>query len=69
MTFLEKEFPCPPSEAERRRTGRGAVRLLPEGKPNCLVSPAGWNYSVRQYRPRQAIIDGIRKFSEAQPVK
>jgi hypothetical protein len=37
--------------------------------PNCLVTPAGWNYSVRQYRPRQAILDGTWKFPEAQPVR
>jgi len=37
--------------------------------PNCLVTPAGWNYSVRQYRPRQEILDGTWKFPEAQPVQ
>lgn len=29
---------------------------------NCLVTPAGWNYSVRMYRPGQAILDGTWKF-------
>ncbi len=37
--------------------------------PNCLFTPAGWNYSVRQYRPRKKIIDGSWVFPEAQPVK
>lgn len=37
--------------------------------PNCLVTPAGWNYVVRQYRPRKEIIDGTWKFPEAQPVQ
>jgi hypothetical protein len=36
---------------------------------NCLVTPAGWNYAVRQYRPRQSILDGTWKFPEAQPVR
>jgi hypothetical protein len=31
---------------------------------------AGWNYTVRLYRPRQEILDGTWKFPEAQqPVK
>jgi hypothetical protein len=29
---------------------------------------AGWNYTVRLYRPRKQIIDGVWKFPEAQPV-
>lgn len=37
--------------------------------PNCLVTPASWNYVVRQYRPRKEILDGTWKFPEAQPVK
>jgi para-nitrobenzyl esterase len=37
--------------------------------PNCLVTPAGWSYQVRQYRPRKEIIDGAWKFPEAQPVQ
>jgi len=37
--------------------------------PNCLVTPAGWNYIVRQYRPRKPILDGTWKFPEAQPAR
>jgi hypothetical protein len=37
--------------------------------PNCLVTPAGWNYSVRQYRPRKEIIDGSWVFPEPKPVQ
>lgn len=37
--------------------------------PNCLVTPPGWNYTVRLYRPRQEILDGSWTFPEAQPVK
>jgi para-nitrobenzyl esterase len=37
--------------------------------PNCLVTPAGWNYAARQYRPRKSILDGTWKFPEAQPVR
>jgi len=36
--------------------------------PNCLPVMAGWNYTVRMYRPRQSIIDGSWKFPEAMPV-
>lgn len=36
---------------------------------NCLVTPAGWNYIVRLYRPRAAILDGSWTFPQPQPVK
>ena len=35
--------------------------------PNCLPIMNGWNYTVRLYRPRKEILDGTRKFPEAQP--
>jgi hypothetical protein len=28
----------------------------------------GWNYTVRLYRPRAEILDGVWKLPEAQPV-
>jgi hypothetical protein len=40
-----------------------------EDTVNCLVTPAGWSYVARQYRPRKEIIDGTWAFPEAQPVK
>ncbi|WP_129645739.1 DUF1254 domain-containing protein [Peristeroidobacter agariperforans] len=36
---------------------------------NCLVTPPGWTYVVRQYRPRQPILDGTWKFPEARLVE
>jgi len=40
-----------------------------DGKiPNCLPTVAGWNYTVRLYRPRAAILDGTWTFPEPQPV-
>ena len=36
---------------------------------NCLVTPPGWNYVVRQYRPRRPILDGTWQFPEAKPVQ
>ena len=35
---------------------------------NCLPIEAGWNYTVRLYRPHQAILDGSWKFPAPQPV-
>jgi hypothetical protein len=35
--------------------------------PNCLPTMAGWNYTVRLYRPRKEILDGTWKFPEAKP--
>jgi para-nitrobenzyl esterase len=32
---------------------------------NCLVTPPGWSYVVRQYRPRPPILDGTWQFPEA----
>jgi hypothetical protein len=41
-----------------------------DGKiPNCLPIMKGWNYTVRLYRPRAAILDGTWKFPEPQPVE
>jgi hypothetical protein len=40
-----------------------------DGKiPNCLPIVAGWNYTVRLYRPRAEILDGSWKFPEPQIV-
>jgi hypothetical protein len=36
--------------------------------PNCLPIMDGWNYLVRLYRPRAAILDGSWSFPEPQPV-
>jgi metallo-beta-lactamase class B len=35
---------------------------------NCLPIVAGWNYTVRFYRPRLALLNGTWKLPEAQPV-
>jgi hypothetical protein len=40
-----------------------------EGIANCLPIMPGWNYTVRMYRPRQAILDGSWQFPEAQPME
>ena len=40
-----------------------------DGKiPNCLPIMPGWNYTVRLYRPRAEILNGVWKFPDAQPV-
>lgn len=35
---------------------------------NCIPIPAGWNYTVRLFRPRAEILDGRWTFPTAQPV-
>jgi len=35
---------------------------------NCLPITPGWNYTVRLYRPEQAILDGSWTFPEARTV-
>ena len=32
---------------------------------NCLVTPPDWSYTVRMYRPREAILDGSWAFPQA----
>jgi len=40
-----------------------------DGKvPNCLPTMPGWTYTVRMYRPQQAILDGSWTFPAAEPV-
>jgi len=36
---------------------------------NCLPIMPGWNYTVRSYRPRKALLDGSWEFPEAQPLR
>lgn len=41
-----------------------------DGKiPNCLPIMAGWNYMVRLYRPKPAVLNGSWKFPEARPMQ
>jgi hypothetical protein len=56
--------------AKREADGSVAVQFGGcDGKvPNCLPITKGWNYIVRLYRPREAILDGKWKFPEPQPV-
>jgi para-nitrobenzyl esterase len=35
---------------------------------NCLAIMPGWNYTIRLYRPRKAILDGAWTFPVAEPV-
>ena len=39
------------------------------GVANCIPIMPGWNYAVRLYRPRKAILDGTWKFPKAEPVR
>ena len=39
----------------------------PEGTPNAIPTPEGWNYLVRLYRPRAEILDGSWAFPTIQP--
>jgi hypothetical protein len=41
----------------------------PGSAPNLIPITPGWNYMVRLYRPKTAILDGSWKFPEAMPVK
>ncbi len=54
-----------------KKSGDGAVDIQfggCDGKiPNCLPISRGWNYTVRLYRPRAAILNGTWKMPEAQP--
>ena len=40
-----------------------------EDRPNCLPVLEGWNYTVRLYQPGPEILDGSRKFLEAEAIQ
>ncbi|MFM0161222.1 DUF1254 domain-containing protein [Paraburkholderia fungorum] len=56
--------------AQREKDGSICVQFGGyDGKtPNCLPITPDWNYMVRLYRPRPAILDGSWSFPDAQPV-
>jgi hypothetical protein len=37
-------------------------------RPNYLPIMKGWNYTVRLYRPRKAVLEGTWRFPAAQPL-
>lgn len=55
--------------AKRQDDGSVAIQFGGcDGKsPNCLPIMAGWNYTVRLYRPQAPILDGSWKFPDPQP--
>jgi len=54
-----------------KKSADGAVDIqfgACDGKiPNCLPIMAGWNYTVRLYRPRRELLTGKWRFPEPQP--
>ena len=40
-----------------------------DGRVNCIPVSEGWNYIVRMYEPREAVINGIYEFPEIKEVK
>jgi hypothetical protein len=56
-----------------KRNGDGAVTIqfgdCEKNTPNCLPVMSGWNFTMRFYRPRQAILDGSWKVPVLQPVE
>lgn len=54
-----------------KKGGDGAIAVQFGGCdgqiPDCLPIVAGWNYTVRLYRPRAEILSGRWKFPEPQP--
>jgi hypothetical protein len=55
-----------------KKAGDGSVEIqfgACDGKiANCLPIEAGWNYTVRLYRPRAEVLKGFWTFPQAQPV-
>lgn len=53
------------------RNGDGSVTVhfggCGDDRPNCLPIMDGWNYTVRLYRPRAAILDGSWTFPAVEP--
>lgn len=57
--------------AKAGEDGRVTVQFggCDQSTPNCLPTPAGWNWMVRLYRPKSAILDGSWVFPDAEEVK
>lgn len=56
--------------AERQTDGSARIQFGGcDGKiSNCLPTMAGWNYTVRLYRPHKSVLDGSWTFPKARPV-
>jgi hypothetical protein len=55
-----------------KKDADGAITVHFDGDPsqsNFLAIMPGWNYTVRLYRPRKAVLDETWKFPDAQPAK
>ncbi|HSN53832.1 MAG TPA: DUF1214 domain-containing protein, partial [Candidatus Sulfomarinibacteraceae bacterium] len=39
-----------------------------DGRVNCIPITPGWNYAIRMYEPRAAILDGSWRFPAPTPV-
>ena len=49
--------------------GSVTIRFANDDSPgNCIPIVPVWNYTVRLYRPRKAILDGSWTFPEAKPL-
>ena len=57
--------------AKRSSDGSYALQFggCGSGVDNCVPIFKGWNYLVRLYRPRKAILDGTWKFPKPEPVR
>jgi hypothetical protein len=55
-----------------KQSADGSYRIRfggdPAGADNYLAIAPGWNYVLRLYRPRKAILDGTWKAPELRPV-
>lgn len=40
-----------------------------DGRPNCIPITEGWNYVVRLYRPRGAVLDGSWRGPKVEPIE
>ena len=47
------------SQADGSITVRFKADAGEDAPPNCIVTPQGWNYLIRLYRPRAEFFDGI----------
>jgi hypothetical protein len=56
-----------------KKSADGAYRIRfggdPKGADNYLAIAPGWNYVLRLYRPRKAVLEGAWKAPEPQPLK
>jgi hypothetical protein len=68
---FEADGGCSVNQVTAQKEADGSIVVHLGGdpqRPNSLRLMEGWNYTVRLYRPQQAVLDGTFQFPTAEPI-